>query len=312
MSGAGAPRVLVIGEALVDIVGTQDDGLIESRPGGAPLNVAVGLARLSIPTMLLPSYGADRHGDAIEQHLQHSGVHLASTPRSEHPTSVAHATLDAAGAATYRFELQWDLPAPTLPADLLAVHVGSLGTVLKPGAEVVRRMVVDVAPAGAAITYDPNVRPTTSPDHEAAWSQVRDWAALAHVVKLSADDAAYLSPATGLDDVIDVLLDAEQTRLIVVTQGAAGATLATRDHRIHVGAPAVDVVDTVGAGDSFMSALIAALADGQPCDLDAISDIGRQRLHDIGSWAATAAAITCARRGADPPRRDDVTARTRR
>ena len=308
MSDADARPVLVVGEALVDIVSAADGELLESRPGGAPLNVAVGLARLGVPTTLLTSFGSDGHGDAILRHLSDSGVDLAMASRGEGTTSVAHATLDEQGAATYRFQLQWNPPELALPADLLAVHVGSLGTVLEPGTQTTRRLVVEAAAAGATVTYDPNVRPAISPDRTAAWSQVREWAALAHVVKLSDDDAEYLRPGTDTSAVIDTLLEAERTRLVVVTEGAAGTTLATDEHRVHVEAPRIDVVDTVGAGDSFMSALVAVMTDRELSAPEGLQRISRDRLHDIGSWAAAAAAITCSRRGADPPHRDELAA----
>jgi fructokinase len=301
-----ARRVLVIGEALVDIVSGPDARVLETRPGGAPLNVAVGLARLDVPTVLLTTFGGDEHGDLVRQHLSESGVPLASQSRDDGPTSVAHASLDGSGAATYRFDLRWDPPRVDLPTDLLAVHVGSLGTVLAPGAETTRRLVADAAAAGATVTYDPNVRPVISTDHEQAWSQVREWAALAHVVKLSDADAEYLRPDAGIDATIDALLGAGRTRLVVVTQGAAGSTLATRAHRVHVDSPEVDVVDTVGAGDSFMSALVAVMADRELHDPDALRTATRERLAEIGGWAATAAAVTCSRRGADPPRTHEL------
>jgi fructokinase len=306
MDGDHTRPVLVIGEALVDIVSDADGRTLETRPGGAPLNVAVGLARLDVPTLLLTSFGADDHGAAIAEHLEASGVRLASPQRTEQPTSVAHALLDGSGSATYRFDLRWDPPDVPAPHDVRAVHVGSLGTVLEPGASAALRIVHQAVESGTAVTYDPNVRPAISGDAALAWSQARKWAALAHVVKLSDDDAEFLQPRVALDEVVDTFLSAPRTRLVVVTQGSDGTTLATRTHRVHVDAPQVDVVDTVGAGDSFMSALVAAMADHEMSDPESIGAMSRQRLHDIGTWAVTVAAATCSRRGADPPRRAEV------
>lgn len=307
-----ARKVLVVGEALVDIVTDPDGRTLETRPGGAPLNVAVGLARLDVPTVLLTSFGTDRHGDLVQRHLSESGVQLAAASRGDHPTSVAHAALDGSGAATYRFDLRWDPPHAALPEDLQAVHVGSLGTVLAPGAETTRRLVDDAVAVGAAISYDPNVRPAVSTDHEEAWSDVRRWAALAHVVKLSDDDAEYLCPGAGVDRVVDALLEQERTQLVVVTEGAAGTTLATRKHRVHVDAPKVDVTDTVGAGDSYMSALIAAMSDRELTEVGTLHRASPDRLAGIGAWAAEAAAVTCSRRGADPPHSRDLPERPAR
>lgn len=285
--------VLVVGESLVDVIRSSEGNAVETRPGGAPLNVAVGLARLGVPTSLHTAYGQDAHGDLVHRHLTDSGVRVV-TDRTGEPTSVADALLDAAGAAAYRFDLAWDPPPVTLPDGLGALHVGSLGTVLEPGAAVVRDAVDRAAMAGILVTYDPNVRPATSPDGERAWRGVREWAAAAHVVKLSDDDAAHLRPGASPEDVVDDLLAGERTDLVVVTSGR-GASLATARHRVEVTAPSVDVVDTVGAGDSFMSALVAALAGSRPAELS------REALQRIGDFACTAAAITCSRQGADPP-----------
>lgn len=302
----GGP-VLVVGESLVDIVSGPDGQVIETRPGGGPLNVAVGLARLQVPTTLLTSFGADDHGDLVAGHLAQSGVALASPTPGPAPTSVAHASLDEQGAASYRFDLTWDPPAVPLPEHLQVLHTGSLATVLEPGAKATRALVDSAIAAGAAITYDPNVRPAVSPEREEAWRLVRQWAQLAHVVKLSDADAEFLSPGTGIGDVVDRLLASERTRLVVVTCGADGATLATARERVHVEAPRTQVVDTVGAGDSFMSALLADMAGRELADPEALADTPRQRLQQIGAFAVTAAAVTCSRRGADPPYRREVT-----
>ncbi len=307
MAAEHSRPILVAGEALVDIVSGPDGQVIETRPGGAPLNVAVGLARLQVPTLLLTSFAADDHGAMVAQHLAESGVRLASPSPGSGATSVAHASLDERGAATYRFDLTWDPPAVALPGNLQALHTGSLATVLEPGAKATRALVDDASAIGATITYDPNVRPALLPEREQAWRLVRQWAALAHVVKLSDDDAAFLCPGAPLGEVIDRLLSPELTRLVVVTCGAGGATLATGRERVHVEAPRTKVVDTVGAGDSFMSALIADMAGRELADPQRLTDTPRQRLQQIGAFAVTAAAITCSRRGADPPYRREVT-----
>jgi len=307
MGAADGRPIVVVGEALVDIVSGPDAEVVETRPGGAPLNVAVGLARLQVPTTLLTCFGDDEHGALVARHLAESGVRLASSSRGPDPTSVAHAGLDEQGAATYRFDLTWDPPAVPLPDDLQALHTGSLATVLEPGARTTRALVDDAIAAGATITYDPNVRPAISPDRERAWRLVRQWAGRAHVVKLSDADAEFLCPGAGIGEVVDHLLAEERTRLVVVTCGGDGATLATARERVHIEAPRTAVVDTVGAGDSFMSALIADMAGRELADPRALTYAPRQRLQQIGAFAVTAAAITCSRRGADPPYRREVT-----
>jgi len=302
---AQAP-VLVAGESLVDVVIAPDGTEIDTRPGGAPLNIAVGLARLDVPTWLLTTFGDDEHGALVADHATGSGVRLIHEGRVTEPTSVARALLDETHQATYEFDLHWDPPPVELPNTLAAIHVGSLGTVVSPGAETLRALVERASAAGVPVTYDPNVRPAISTDPAAAWHGVRRWAELADVVKMSDDDAEYLRPGAGVDSMLDAVLAGHRTSLAVVTLGAAGTVLATEEHRVRVPAPRVEIVDTVGAGDSFMSGLIAALLDRDLLDRDRLHAVNGAELSEIGAWAAHVAALTCSRRGADPPRRADL------
>ncbi|HET7326414.1 MAG TPA: carbohydrate kinase [Nocardioidaceae bacterium] len=297
--------VLVVGESLVDVVVGADGEEIDTRPGGAPLNVAVGLARLDVDSCLLTAFADDEHGAVLARHIRDSGVRLLGAGSSTQPTSVARAVLDARQHATYEFALHWDPGRVDLPADLDALHVGSLGTVVGPGDQVVRSLVAQARAAGVPVTYDPNVRPAVSTDAAVAWAGVRRWAAAADVVKMSDDDAAYLRPGRSVDDLLDAMLSAGAA-LAVLTQGADGTLLATATARVHRPAPPVDVVDTVGAGDSFMAGLITALLDHDLLRTDRLARLSERELTEVGDWAAGVAAITCSRRGADPPWRADL------
>lgn len=298
--------VLVVGESLVDVVISPDGVPIDTRPGGAPLNIAVGLARLDVPTYLLTSFGDDEHGTVVAAHAKDSGVRLLEQGRSEQPTSVARALLDTAHQASYEFDLHWDPPPVELPADLDALHVGSLGTVVAPGDAAVRDLAGRAAASGVPVSYDPNVRPAISTDPALAWAGVRRWAAAADVVKMSDDDAAYLCPGAGVDDMLDAMLAAGRCGLAVLTRGADGTTLSTATERVQVPAPAVRVVDTVGAGDSFMSGLLTALLDRDLLHVARLPRLTGEELRAVGRWAAAVAAVTCSRRGADPPHRADL------
>jgi fructokinase len=301
-----AASVLVVGESLVDVVIAPDGTEIDTRPGGAPLNIAVGLARLEVPTWLLTAFADDAHGALVAEHARASRVRLLDRSRSSTPTSVARALLDETHEATYQFDLYWDPPRLELPADLAALHVGSLGTVVEPGSTTVGGLVERARDAGVPVTYDPNVRPAVSTDAETAWSGVRRWAAAADVVKMSDADAAYLRPDLAVDGMLEAVLSGERTELAVLTRGAKGTVIANRRRRVEVPAADVEIVDTVGAGDSFMSGLIAALLDRDLMRGDRLARLTETELSEIGSFAATVAAVTCSRRGADPPRRDEL------
>ena len=271
--------VLVVGECLVDVV-VRPDGATTERPGGSPANVAVGLGRQGVPVTLVTSYGDDARGAVLDAHLRASRV----TPLvHEQPTSVARAVLDETGAATYAFDLRWELDDTAAPAAEW-LHVGSLGAVLEPGASVVRRW-VEQHPG--TVSYDPNCRPQLM--GRDAVTQVEDLVAHADVVKCSDEDAACLHPGLPLAELAARWL-ALGPRLVVVTRGGEGADAWTADGHWHADVPPGDpVVDTVGAGDAFMTGLVAALLQ----DPDDVAEALRT--------ASLVARRTCERVGADPP-----------
>jgi fructokinase len=294
----GSPFV-VVGEALVDVV-VPTEGETTHAPGGSPMNVAVGLSRLGVPALLVTELGDDPHGELVAEHLRAADVELApGSVRPGHRTSTATARLAADGAARYDFELVWELDSATLPDELAGLHVGSLGTALAPGREVVQSLLAAAAGRDVLVTYDPNVRPGLLP----SWHDVARVAADVDVVKLSDEDIALLRPEESVQSVARELLDNGRTWLVVVTRGGLGALAFTAHGSAEVVAPRTDVVDTVGAGDSFMAALIAVLLDwGTPHELSP------DRLRTLLESAARAAAVTVSRRGANPPTRAELPA----
>lgn len=299
-SDAGA-RTLVVGEALVDLT-ESPTGLVEAHPGGSPLNVAVGMARLGVSTTLAAQVGDDEYGDLVRDHVDASEVDLRSLPPHRAETSIAQATLDAAGVASYRFDLEWDPDEMPTPEDFDLVHTGSIGATLAPGADAVAALVAQAHAAGVPVSYDPNVRPAITPDLADVRARV-DWlVAHASYVKLSDEDARTLRPDLDPLAYAAAIADAGP-RLVVVTRGGDGVTLLSGDTTVEVAAQRVPVADTIGAGDSFMAALLAGLVvrgwlDRRAYDVEA--------LEWLGTLAAQAAAITCSRPGADPPWRKEL------
>ena len=288
--------VLIIGEALVDIVAGQ------ATPGGSPANVAVGLARLGVPTELVTRIGTDPYGVQLAAHLTGNGVVLAPhTIEPGFPTSTATATLDREGVAAYEFDIHWEPPALALPADCPAVHTGSIATVLEPGATAIRSFLAGLADQPVTVTLDPNARPTITPDPVSTWAAVRELAATADLVKLSDEDCEFLRPGRSPDDIAAELLTVDRTQCVVITLGDAGAIGISRTTRVQVPAPVIEVVDTVGAGDSFMSALIAGLHNRDLLGPNRLAGLNEKSLTEVVDYAIAAAAITCTRHGADPP-----------
>jgi fructokinase len=313
MADAGADTTVrafvVAGESLVDIVVPADGGQQAHAVGGSCLNVAVGLARLDVPTLLVTRLGDDELGRTVLEHLRASGVRLAEDAVvAGGRTSTATAHLDEEHAATYDFELDWDLPRQELPADALGIHVGSLGAMLAPGRASILDLVRRAAEAEVFVSYDPNIRPFFLDDPQTAWGELCEMAANARLVKLSDEDLRLVRPDRDEESVCRELLAAGATELVVLTRGPHGARAFTEGVTVSVQAPPTDVVDTVGAGDSFMAAMLAML-----CDWDvlgggegALSALDDTHVEMLVAGAVTAAAVTCSRRGADPPTRAEL------
>ncbi|WP_309075262.1 carbohydrate kinase [Paenarthrobacter sp.] len=287
--------VLVVGEALIDIIDTAA-GAVEF-PGGSGLNVAFGLGRLGVSTSFLTALGKDARGVRIQEHLASAGVSLLPGAGNLPRTSTATALLDSSGSAEYDFDIQWELPHLSPPVLPKVLHTGSLATFLDPGAKQVRTLLESFP---GLITYDPNIRPTLLPDHAATLRTFEESAALATVVKLSSEDAQWLYPRRSPTAVGHHLLGLGPEAAII-TDGGSGSFLWSKTAHVHVPARAVLVKDTVGAGDSYMSALIAGLIEDPQGDFDAA------KLTRLGTAASLAAAITVGRHGANPPTRTELT-----
>jgi fructokinase len=300
----GAPaRALVLGEALVDVV-RRLDGTVAEHPGGSPANVAIGLGRLGRPVELLTWFGHDPHGDLVRAHLESSAVHVVPGSDGATSTPVAIATLDASGAATYTFDLDWRVPpAVQLPEHVVVVHTATIGAALAPGGEAVLRILAQ-ARARSTVTYDPNIRPALLGSPATTRPLVARLIGLADVVKVSDEDLAWLEPGTGPGEVAQRWA-AAGPGLVIVTRGGSGVLAVTAGGvRAEVAAVAVDVADTVGAGDSFMAGLIDGLWTAGllgAARRDALAAIDPGTLTGILQRSARIAAITVSRAGANPP-----------
>ena len=303
-----AARILAVGESIMDVV--VRDGATQAHPGGSPANIAYGAARLGHPASLLTALGDDEYGQAIAQHLDSAGVALLESSWRSEPTSTATATIGPDGSAHYDFDVRWSIPegAVVPAADLL--HTGSIAAFLEPGASAVEALVESSRPR-TIITLDPNIRPALVGSHPEASARFERLAALADLVKLSDEDAEWLYPGLSLDDAAQRIL-ALGPLCVAVTRGADGALLVSPSASVSVPGRRVEVADTIGAGDSFMSALLHVIAT----DLDEDADGGapveasawrsttafdERMLARLGDVAVRCAAITCSRPGAAPP-----------
>lgn len=291
-----ADPVVVIGESLIDVVDRNGDRT--RHVGGSPLNVAYGLGRLGLPAVFATEFGDDADGSAIARHLASVGVPIQRTADGARRTATAIADIGPEGAAVYEFDLDWTFRTPPQVPQAAAVHVGSIGALRSPGAERVLAF-VEALPADVLVTFDPNIRPAVVSPLERTRELVERYAARAAMVKLSDEDAAWLYPG-GAEDAAERLLG-RGARLVAVTRGAEGSDLHTASASVHVPARPTRVVDTIGAGDAYMTGLLAAVVSGVgvPAVLEGALTAGD--LERIGRVAAAAASITVSRSGAMPP-----------
>ncbi|MGW7449125.1 carbohydrate kinase family protein [Kitasatospora sp. NPDC054795] len=279
-----ASPVLVIGECVADIVrsGAEPDRV---HPGGSPANVAYGLARLGRPAVLLTELGPDANGRLIRRHLESAGVRVRAAVVARTPSAVVE--LDGQGRARYTFDIRWTLPPTELAEPPAAIHLGSIAAVTEPGAGSVLAL-VERWRGRARISYDPNVRPALMGDRAESVRRVERWVALSDLVKASDEDLAWLYPGERPEAVAERWLGLGPA-VVAVTLGAEGAFARTVEGgHVEAAALPVPVADTVGAGDSFMAAFLHARTAG--------ADLAVCLTHGV-----TAAALTVARPGANPP-----------
>ncbi|WNG86615.1 carbohydrate kinase [Mycobacterium sp. ITM-2016-00317] len=296
-------RALVIGEALIDIV-ERDGQSVREHVGGSPLNVAVGLARLGRDVDFLTHIGTDERGRRIAEYVESSGAQLVPGSTSAAHTATARAVLDAQGSATYSFDIDWQLSGIPEVAPPLVVHTGSIAAVLEPGCLATEALVATYQ-LSATVTFDPNIRPALIGDPDAARARIDRLLERADLVKVSSEDLHWIDPTRTPEQIAGEWM-ALAPRIVVVTFGGEGSLAMCAGGTVRVPAGHVDVVDTVGAGDAFMTGLIDALwsmdllgADRR----DQLAGIGTDALTGAVRAATVASALTVARPGADLPDR---------
>ncbi|MEU9360900.1 carbohydrate kinase [Streptomyces sp. NPDC048301] len=302
-----SPALLVIGECVADVVrlpGEPD----RTHPGGSPANVAYGLARLGRDTTLVTQLGQDPDGRLIEEHLSSAGVRVVTDGRGG-TTPSATVELDAAGRATYTFDIGWTLGPvePVTPAD--HVHTGSLAAAVAPGADTVLDLIHPLR-AHATVSYDPNVRPALMGDRARAVDRAECFVALSDIVKASDEDLRWLYPDEAPETVAARWLGTGPA-VVLVTKGEGGAFALLPGASLGIGAQSVAVADTVGAGDAFMSGTLHALAGrgllGAP-GRDRLRTLDPEVLGEVLRHAVASAAVTVARAGALPPDANELAA----
>lgn len=306
--------ILVCGEALMDVFSEQEtaSGLVlDARVGGSPFNVAVGLARMGQPVAFFGGLSEGFLGNRLRKALVAENVDIGFSPVVDAPTTLGLVGLLDDGSASYAFygngcadRLIKAGDIPDLDDRFTALHFGSYTTVVEPVASA-QRLLVERERHRRLIAYDPNLRLNVEPDL-GRWTSTMAWmAAHVHIIKVSSEDLHAAFPGTPFSEVAESWLELG-CRLVVVTRGGSGAIAFTQTEVVEVESPSVDVVDTVGAGDTFQAALLTWLSERGMLSVPAVESLDAQQLRFALEFASGAASMTCTRRGADMPRRKEL------
>lgn len=298
--------IVVAGESLVDMTPCDCGGTAGyvPHPGGSPYNVAVGLGRLGVPVSFLGRVSTDRFGRMLQARLADSRVSLDLVATGNEPTTLAIVHVGT-GEPEYSFYAEATADRLLLPEhvgalpDGAALHLGSISLLLEPGASTLDGLMRRES-RRRLLTLDPNIRPGLIDDADTFRRRVQTWVELTDVVKVSEADLAWLYQGVPPEDVAARWLDAGAA-LVVVTSGTDGALAVTPTASAYAEAPEVVVADTVGAGDAFMSGLLAHLHANAWLTREAVAGLEQEQLLDLLAVANEIAGDTCTRPGADPP-----------
>ena len=304
------PTLVVVGEALIDLVPIAGNDQFQARPGGGPFNVAIGLARLGNHTALMARLADNAFGRLLRNHAAAEGIDLSSAPLAIEPTTLAVVSLDDQAQATYDFyfegtaDWQWtETEISQLPRDIAVLHFGSLASWTEPGCALLHDLAARSHAGGhVLVSYDPNVRPLVLRDPARARALVERSVGVAHLVKASTEDLEWLYPDVSTADV-GARWGQLGADVVIITDGPHGA-VAFRADRDPVSCPgrAVEVADTVGAGDAFTAGLLSALAQRGLQTPTRVAQLSTTELSECLTEAVLVSSLTCEKAGADPPR----------
>ena len=280
--------------------------------GGSPFNVAIGLSRLGQSVALLTGMSDDMFGKKLSSVLSKEGVSQELIVEKKLPTTVAFIEKDSHGVPSYSFYGEGTADRSLLSNDVSVgaskpkvIHLGSYSIVAQPTADSLLALVKKYS-GECLISLDPNIRAIVEPDMNIWRNRVEELITYSDVVKVSDEDLAVLYPESPPENIIEKWL-ATGLKLLVLTKGKEGSSLWSAAGSVDVDTPNINVVDTVGAGDTYQAALLYSVGILVESYGDTwIDKLSEEKLHEIGSFAAAAAAITCSRQGADLPTKDEI------
>jgi len=308
--------IVCCGEALIDFVPSADGHYYKPCSGGSILNIATGLGRMQIPVQFFCPLSTDYFGNILANHLVDNGVDISLCPRMDGQTTLAFVSLPREGDEEPQFAfysngaVDRNLASDQLPEefneDVKAIHFGSISLVLEPGASAYE-ILMRRESRQKILTLDPNVRSAVIDNQKAYQKKFEEWVTLVDILRLSDADMEYLYPDNEIEDLLPTWFGTGLS-LVILTQGAKGAkAFSPKGLNIFVQAQKVNVKDTVGAGDTFFSAVLTYLYEHKYLDnRTELADFNPKEMEACLAFAVKAAAINCTREGANPPYRHEM------
>ena len=317
--------ILVIGEALIDLIENRyQPGGFNAVVGGANANVALALARRGTKHQFLGRISNDRFGKIIRERLETNGVHLEHSINATELTTLAVVSIDSHGVPSYAFYVNgtadWGWTPAELPTDVdlenmhaTAIQFGCLTMAMQPSSAVIEKWARDhFNQRSVTISHDINMRPALGFDAAEERVRVERLNQISHIIKASDEDIQWLYGLESEADLDGIVADwiGDTERIVLVTRGAEGTSIyRKRTPRVDVPSRKINVVDTVGAGDTFCANLLGQLSDSDALGsdpFDRLENLSDSDLSDYVRVAAVAASITCERAGCEPPTQTDL------
>lgn len=305
--------ILCCGEALIDMLprrSTLGEAAFVPHAGGAVFNTAIALGRLGVHAGFFSGISSDMFGKLLRQELEASGVDCRYLRISPRPTTLAFVQLER-GQASYSFydentagRMLTEADLPELGGDVETMLFGAISLISEPAGSAYEALMRRER-ENRVMMLDPNIRPNFIPDRPRHLARIEAMMAMADILKISDEDLGWLGHAGSPEDFVQAWLKRGPS-LVIVTHGGDGATGYTQRDRISVTPPHVDVVDTVGAGDTFNGGLLASLSEQGLLTKPAITALSGEALHAALDLATRAAAVTVSRAGASPPWRHEL------
>jgi fructokinase len=278
-------QIWVAGEALIDLLPNGESKL--PVVGGGPANTAKALSNLGISVAFIGGISNDKYGKLIDAEFASYGVEISLINRSELPTALAEVEYGKSGSAKYSFSLEgtatFDFGSWLPKGEPAVLHIGTLATIVEPGASELWKWASGFS---SPIIFDPNVRSSVLANRGKYRKQFERWAKLASIVKLSEEDLSWLGYT--IDEILNL-----GPELVVLTRGSMGLSGYRAGNRVDVDGVAVEVVDTIGAGDTVGAVIAEGIINH--------GELKGEVLQLVLQRAAKASAITCTRAGAKPP-----------